>query len=207
MKIIKISLFIIILAFLSAQKTFAITKTSGDLEVAFEEPLFSSNTTWYPGFSLSKSITVKNNAAQNYTTGLEALNKSETNNLSSVLNFKVTENSIVRYGPDKTLKNFWDDEEINLSSIAPHQQITYDITVEMNPVAGNEYQGKQAKFDLKVGFLGEEGKVAGEVISTASFLTKEIPKNIIKPWLIFFTTLFSLGSLIIIVRKFFIPRD
>lgn len=134
----------------------AVTKTSGDLEVTFDEPMFSSSIVWYPGLSVAKSMTVKNNGGGVQTVSIGAVNKTQTGDLAGVLFFKVLEGGVNRYGgaDDKTLQNFWDDGQVSLSSLGGGATTTYDLTVRMVASSGNEYQGKEAKFDLRVGFVG-----------------------------------------------------
>lgn len=160
-KIILICLTFLFFNLLSVSSALAVTKTSGDLEVTFDEPIFPDTLIWYPGFSLTKSLTVKNNGGDNQTVFIEALNEQQTGNLSEVLYFKALEGGVNRYGGsgDKTLYRFWNDGSVSLSDLGGGSNTTYDLTVLMDSLAGNSYQDKETEFDLRVGFLGTTSEV------------------------------------------------
>jgi hypothetical protein len=152
---------VLLVLFLFPPKIFAKTETSGDLQVTYDDPLFPASIIWYPGLSVTKSFTVKNLSVSTHTVSIEATNTSQTGDISQVFLFKVTEGTTARYGgaDDKTLKNFWDDGQISLSDLNGGNSTTYDITISMFSSAGNEYQGKQAVFDLIIGFVGTAAQV------------------------------------------------
>lgn len=160
-KIILICLTFLFFNLLSVGSALAVTKISGDLEVVFDEPIFPDTLIWYPGFSLTKSLTVKNNGGDNQTVFIEALNEQQTGNLSEVLYFKALEGGVNRYGGsgDKTLSQFWNDGSVSLSDLGGGNSSAYDLTVLMDFLAGNSYQDKEARFDLRVGFLGTTSEV------------------------------------------------
>lgn len=161
-KKIVITLILALLPFtLFAKQALAVTKTSGDLEVTFDEPLFPSTTIWQPGLSVTKEMIVKNNGSSTQTVSIEAINETQTGNLADVLLMKVLEGGVDRYGGagDKSLTDFWNDGEVSLSDLGAGGTTTYDITVEMATSAGNAYQAKEAKFDLRVGFVGTTSQV------------------------------------------------
>lgn len=149
-------LILILINLIIPAKVLAVTKTSGDLEVDFAEPMFGSSIIWYPGLAVTRNLTVKNNGGENQTVSLEAVNKTQSGNLAQILFFQVLEGGIGRYGDagDKSLQDFWDDGQVSLSSLGGGATTTYDLTVKMATTSGNEFQGKQAKFDLRVGFAG-----------------------------------------------------
>ncbi len=147
---------LLFIGFMYAPRVHAITDTSDDLQVTYDDPLFSSSIVWYPGLSVTKSITVKNVGASTHTTSIKADNTSQTGNIDQLYLFKITEGSASWYGgsDDKTMKNFWDAGELDLADISSGNSTTYDITITMPRSAGNEYQDKTAKFDLIIGFAG-----------------------------------------------------
>jgi len=142
---------------------------AANLEVNFESvPLFPSTIIWYPGLSETRSITVKNNSGETERVAIEAINEGETGNLASVLEFKVLERGIERYNSSKTLKDFWSEGIVQLSDLEGRKDTTYDLVITFKSTAGNEYQGKEAKFDLKIGFYSEaEPKGFKEVVTVA----------------------------------------
>ncbi len=154
--VLSIIFFLFLFGFILKNQTFAVTDTSGDLQVTYDDPLFPSSIVWYPGLSVTKTITVKNTGSSTHTTSIKADNTSQTGNIDQLYLFKITEGSTSWYGGsnDKTLKNFWDAGELHLSDISSGNSTTYDITITMPSSAGNEYQDKTAKFDLIIGFVG-----------------------------------------------------
>lgn len=159
--LLPILLLLSILLIPSPQKAYAKTKTSDELQVTYEDPLFPSSVIWYPGLSITKSFTVKNLGSSSQTVSIKATNTSQTGNIADVFLFKVTEARVNHYGgtDGKTLKNFWDEGQISLSDLNGKETTSYDITITMLTSAGNEYQGKQARFDLIVGFVGTPTQV------------------------------------------------
>lgn len=158
---LSVILFLSILLVLFPQKIHAKTETSGDLQVIYDDPLFPSSIIWYPGLSITKSFTVKNLSSSSQNISIQATNTVQTGNIADVFLFKVTEANVDRYGgaDDKSLKNFWDEGQISLSNLNEKEETNYDITITMLTSAGNEYQGKQAKFDLIIGFVGTPTQV------------------------------------------------
>lgn len=164
MKKIPLILFVLSVLFILSSppsKAYAKTETSGDLQVTYDDPLFPSSIIWYPGLSVTKSFTVKNLGSSTHTVSIQATNTSQTGNIADVFLFKITEGAVARYGgaDDKTLKNFWDAGQISLSDLNGGGSTTYDIAITMLASAGNEYQGKQAQFDLTIGFVGTAAQV------------------------------------------------
>lgn len=149
-------LFFILYSLFFIRPVYAITKTDGNLQVTYDEPMFPSTIVWYPGLIIAKSFSVKNLGGGTHTTSLKAENISQTGSIASNLYFRIDEGITNRYGGanDKTMKNFWDNGEINLSDIGSGSTTSYMVTVSMPGALGNEFQGKNSKFDLVVGFIG-----------------------------------------------------
>lgn len=160
-KLILLIFLVIVFLFGISSNVFAKTETSGDLQVTYDDPLFPSSIIWHPGLSATKSFTVKNLGSSTHTVSIQAINTSQIGNIANVFLFKINEGAVTRYGgaDDKTLKNFWDAGQISLSDLNGGSSSTYDITITMLSSAGNEYQGKQAQFDLIIGFVGTPAQV------------------------------------------------
>jgi len=159
-----VSLFV---PFASAFPVFAITKTSGDLELTANEPLFSPSTVWRPGLEETRSFVVKNIGSEAHTLYVEAVNSSQTGNVANVLLVKFSSGvDLYGGGSSKTMTDFFADGQISLVDISGSQTTTIEMTVAMLTSAGNQYQGQEAKFDLEIGFVGEEE--AAVVISGVS---------------------------------------
>jgi len=162
MKKIILSIFLaIIFLFAISSSVFAITETSGDLQVSWDDPLFPSSIVWYPGLTVPKSFTVRNIGGVTHQTSLETANTSQTKDFANNLFFRVDSGATNYFGgsDDKTMKNFWDNGQTNLSDILSENSSNYTVTVTMPAALGNEFQGATAKFDLIVGFVGTESKV------------------------------------------------
>lgn len=160
---------------LEPKKVYALTETFGDLEVTYDSPLFGQSVVWYPGLSLTTNFTVKNVGTETHKVYISADNTSGTGDLSTVLYFKVGQAGTIYYGQSesKTLGDFWNDGNVNLSEISKNQLATYDLTINFWQGAGNEFQNKQAQFDLVIGFEGTTDKipinaVTGQAVSTSS---------------------------------------
>jgi len=153
-------IYILILLFLfgvSALPVAAVTKQSGSIKLTLDEPLYASTIAWYPGLVVSKTITVNNTSGDKKELSFQAINTSQTGAMAGVLYFNVQQNSTNLYGASnsKTLQNFWDAGEVKMLDVSGSSTTTLTINIAMNETAGNEYQGKQALFDLNIGFVGE----------------------------------------------------
>lgn len=161
-------IFILILFFffIFVPKAHAVTKTSGSLQLTCDEPLFPSQVVWAPGMSQEKEITVKNLGTSSQQVQIASTNYSETGLLSEQLLLTVTEGGTNLY--QKSLKDFFSAGEVGLSDVGAGQTNTYKMTVYFASESGNQYQGKEAKFDLIVGFKGGETlSVSGDGGGTA----------------------------------------
>ncbi len=178
-----ISLFFILYSLFLIHPAHAITESSGDLEVTYDEPLFPSTIIWYPGLSVARSFTVKNVGRSTHIASLRASNTSQKGNIANNLFFRVDGGGANRYGDsnDKTLKNFWDNGETSLSDIGFGNTTTYTITVTMPSTLGNEFQGRGAIFDLDVGFVGTESKVTVNNTGTAPQIANTPTVSLVTP--------------------------
>lgn len=139
----------------------AATKTSGDLRVTFDEPLFPNTILWYPGYTVNKNIAVENLGNNSQSVFIEAVNEAQIGNLANALIFSAQEGLIDRYGGSaaKTLQNFYNDGQIILSNLNSNSSANYNLALLMNTSAGNEYQAKRTTFDLRIGFQGTASEV------------------------------------------------
>jgi hypothetical protein len=175
----------------------AVTKSSGDLEVTFDEPLFPPGEVWSPGLAVSKPITIKNNGDGERMAALQAVNTSETGGAADAYLVRIEREGVSLYGgaEDKTMRRFWDDGEVNLSLLPAREAATYDLIVTMLSAANDSFQGQSAGFDLAVGFIGEETVTVpgGEVLGQG---TGEDYR-----WLLLLVGLGVLSGVILLKRK------
>lgn len=129
---------------------------AADLEVTAASPLFPGSTVWYPGLSVTKQFTVKNNGSATHTVIADSTNEHSTGDLDNMMTVKLG-------SFDGTMHNFWNSGEINLGDLTAGASQTYDMTVGFNAGAGNDFQNKSATFDLTIGFLGtgEQLRIGG----------------------------------------------
>jgi len=131
-----------------------------DLIVIFNtKPLFGA-VNFAPGQSVSGLVEVKNNSGATKTIITEAINVTDPQKFGDGLGFKIKENDNTVYGNgEKTLTNFFNAGEVNLSSLSNGVTTTYEYIVTFQPAANDDYQGKKLdNFDILIGFKGEEGR-------------------------------------------------
>ena len=160
-KIIKIIIVITVITgwiVFPARRAEAVIKRAGQIEVIVDEPLFADLTVWYPGLRVEKSFQVKNRGGGVKMVQIEAENESETLLLPGALTIQIKEGARGIFGvaDSKTLRNFFDASAINLGEVFPDDSgETFSVAMAMPAAAGNEYQGGVAKFDLRIGFVGD----------------------------------------------------
>lgn len=157
---------IFLFLFVFIHQPLAITKTSGDLQVTHDEPLFPDTQVWYPGLIKHNTIEVKNLGGSIRGLGIKATNSSQIGGLADVLIFKVDDGGqyVLGGNDDVTLRSFWDrTSEFEVANLGPYDTKIIGFTVIMPSILGNGYQGTRANFDLIIGFLNQSS-----VIFTAS---------------------------------------
>ncbi len=119
-------------------------------------PLFTAATdgVWYPGRILAKSINMKNGGAQTREMALKGTGTGVSDTLKNVMNLSLISSggTVVWSG---SLADFYNLSSINLGIFAPGANLDYNMTVNMDSSANNDYQGRQSVFDLTLGFWGE----------------------------------------------------
>lgn len=135
----------------------AITQTVGEMTINHDEPLFPSSTVWYPGLSLRNTIEVKNTGGSVRGLGINSTNTSHTGGLIDVLILKVDDGGHYVFGgnDNKTMKDFWNEGDFEVANLEPYETKTIGFTISMPESLGNEYQSKEAKFDLIIGFFNQ----------------------------------------------------
>ncbi len=132
--------------------------TPGTCLVTGLDPLFSdTDGFWFPGRILSKTFNLKNSSDSTQTMSLQA-NRSPLSVIipslledNNILNISIIDSSpSLLWSGD--LNNFYSTGQIDLGIFPPSTDLDFIISVSMNNAADNDYQGKQAIFDLTLGF-------------------------------------------------------
>ena len=114
-------------------------------------PIFNEDNV-YPGYtSPVYQITAKNNNDETCAFAIELDNYTETGDLGDVINIYINEAGSNLYSG--TLSNLNSIGYKTLSDINANSHKIYDFSCEIDgPSTGNEYQGKESKFDVIMGF-------------------------------------------------------
>lgn len=112
-------------------------------------PLFME-TSNKPGDTVTKQITIRNNYSDNQLLGISASNLSGFNNLASVLNLEIANSSL---DFKKTLSEI-NNNELAIGEITPGDT-AFNIILQFNESANNDYQNKSLSFDLNFGFIDQ----------------------------------------------------
>jgi len=160
--LVKLVFYLFLFVFLSVLRhpvfAYDLTVTCGaDCTKSTNDPLFSSGTVWFPGFSQEKSIHILNTRTKSLSLTTSATNPVNTDNLGDVMNLiikKVGEAGSLWSG---TLTNFYASVPISLLTISENNgtaDLTYTVT--MDTTANNDYQNKTTVFDLNFNFQGDD---------------------------------------------------
>lgn len=126
-----------------------------------------------PGDTEQRVVSVSNGASATRPIGVRGVKTSETGNLSTILDFVISENGTDLYGGTsptgpKTLAQFFTDsldpDGISLSALGPSSSTNYTFKATFDPLAGNEFQDSQVIFDIIIGIsvdVPEECEDAG----------------------------------------------
>ena len=141
----------------------------GIVDISFEnEPdaLFQQ-INFLPGESTGGWIKVKNISGETQKIGVEIIDKldplCQENCLSDKLNLVITEGENGTSLTTGSLTTFYEEGGIYLSDLGIGENTVYYFSISFNPMADDDYQGSEAKFDIKIGTFGEES-ISGEII-------------------------------------------
>ena len=133
---------------------FAVGDLTIDWGVPTGDPIFVISN-FLPGdMTDEKEVDVTNDATSPRTVGVKGVQTSETQNFSDALLMEIFDGATSVYGP-VTLTQFFTDSSgptgIPLSTLAPSAGTTYKFKVTFDSGSGNEYQGAEIIFDIKIG--------------------------------------------------------
>ncbi len=126
-----------------------------DLVVDFENTPLFSEANFAPGNTVTRFIKVINNTLTSQKIGMEAIKQNNPDALAEQFDLLITQGAATVY--HKSLKDFFSDGQIFLTSLDAGAQTQYDLAMTLSSGTGNDFQNKQVGFDLVVGFIGDEG--------------------------------------------------
>ena len=147
----------------------SMVRAFGPLNFTFPgSPLFKEEN-WFPGESLTKTISVENTDSFPQSVAIKPANF--TNGLGESITIEIVVQGVPIY--QKSLSDFFRENSIKLFSLSGHEQQSFDITLTMSEEAGDEFQDKTASFDL---IAGVETSTLDRIPSIRPFPTmKAIP--------------------------------
>lgn len=136
------------------------------INAVFENtPLFSESGI-APGQTVTRTVEVFNNNDSTEDIGLEVNNIIDPENFSSVLSFKINDNSTTYF--DGLFSDFVSNGQHSLNSIGSGDSNKYYISIGLNETATNEYQSASLGFAICVGFEGGNQDCDGNVTGGSS---------------------------------------
>ncbi|GEM_PF-1094809 len=165
-RILKVLLIVLTLAtvysfaapkFLSPNTVYAVGDLNVEWGVPDGDPIFVVSN-MLPGDTEQRSVDVENNGTTARDVSIRGVKTSEIGNLSTVLEFVITEGGTDLYGGTtgtKTLDQFFTDSGgpngLFLSTLGAGDSTTYTFKAFFQSSAGNEFQNTQVIFDLIIG--------------------------------------------------------
>jgi hypothetical protein len=139
---------------------FAVSAPPPRLEVMFESTPLFENANFIPYDEVSRFVKVTNHTGSDQKIIVEAINYSSCPLFGSCfakkLHLKITSGAETHF--NKPLSEFYGAGSISLGDIAAGEMKQYDFRVVFEGgVDDNDYQKSTTKFDLLVGFAGEDG--------------------------------------------------
>lgn len=119
-------------------------------KITFENghgPLFDFDG-FLPGDSASSWVKAENLGTSDIDVTVWAVNAANADKLADAMQFTIKKDSDTLY--QDTLANFFNSGHVFLSTLDARETATYDLTLEFDHQAGNEYQSKNVAFDLAV---------------------------------------------------------
>lgn len=141
-----------------------------DLQVNFEtDPLFKK-ANFLPEETVSRWAVVSNNSGESKTIGLRVINQNPCSGscLSEAINLSVKKEGEPAPLYSGSLEYFFGAGEVALSDLNNGESTKYYFLAEFDSSSGNNYQDKKAKFDVRIGFLGEDSVSENVTYSSSS---------------------------------------
>ena len=135
-----------------SRTAYAVGDLSVDWGVPEGQPIFTFSG-FYPGQQEVHLVKISNGSTLVRPVGVKGIETFDDGNLSNVLIITISLNGSAVYGP-KTLSQFFSDSNgdgVGLGNLNPGQFKNFEFKVLFDPSAGNAFQNKTEKFDLKIG--------------------------------------------------------
>lgn len=130
-------------------RTKNVVRAFGPLNFTFPgSPLFNEEN-WFPGQTLTKTISVENTDSFPQSVAIKPVNF--TDGLGESIKIEIIVQGAQIY--QKNLPDFFNEKSINLFTLNGKGQRTFDISLTMSEDAGDEFQGKTTSFDLVGGVV------------------------------------------------------
>jgi hypothetical protein len=132
---------------------------AANVSIVFEKtPSLFSESSFMPGDSVARWITIQNIGSENKVVATQALNfanPTPSDDLARALLITIQKDGTDFYGGSlgqKTLYDFYQQGLIDLATITPGQTQKYDYIISFPSEKENEWQGKQTGFDIQIGY-------------------------------------------------------
>lgn len=132
---------------------------AANVSIVFEKtPSLFSESSFMPGDSVSRWVTIENIGSENKIVATQALNFANpipNDDLSRALLINIKKNGTDFYGGslgEKTLYDFYQKGLIDLAAISPGEKQQYDYIISFPKEKENEWQGKATYFDIQIGY-------------------------------------------------------
>ncbi|MBU1499354.1 fibronectin type III domain-containing protein, partial [Patescibacteria group bacterium] len=119
------------------------------------DPFFSDSLDgyWYPGKSITKTLSLKNSAPETREMAIKGERTSPESILEEVMHISIVGGTTVIWSGSVT--DFYALEKIGMGIFETGANLDYNFTVFMSSDADDNYQNKETVFDLTLGFWEE----------------------------------------------------
>lgn len=141
----------------AATQTLSVTCSSSCTKSG-TDPLFSKTIdgVWYPGLSITKTISLTNASSDNKEMAMKASRTSPSSLLEQVMTVEISNPATSQIVWTGKLVDFYTRDKISFGTVSPGEQKDFYMKAAMDSLADNTYQALESVFDLRLGFWTEE---------------------------------------------------
>jgi hypothetical protein len=146
------------------------------------DPLFSIATDyfWYPGKTVSKTVTVKNSSTSPQNFSMLITHTSEVDSvIENAFTTAVKQNVTTLF--TGTLAEFYAVPAIDMGVISSGGSQDYSIAATLDPNAGNELENRQTAFDITIGFNTQQVEPSPSINPSGEPFTSPSPTPVSSP--------------------------